>query len=77
MRMRIGMAWQIGRKMKVIQMREGTERNPLPETANLEHLQIALMFIKDLQNASLDNGKLDPETLQRLRNPTSTASCYQ
>ncbi len=49
---------------------EGTEGNPLPETANLEHLQLALMFIKDLQNANLDNGKLDPETLHRLRNPT-------
>ncbi len=46
-----------------------TEDIPLPETANLQDLQVALLFIKDLQNASLDNGKIDAETLHRIRNP--------
>ncbi len=32
-------------------------------------MKIALQFTQDLKNASLDNGKLDPDTLYRLRNP--------
>ncbi len=49
---------------------EDADSAPLPETANLQDLQIALQFIKDLEHASLDNGKLDQDTLHRLRNPT-------
>ncbi|KLO10906.1 hypothetical protein SCHPADRAFT_916213 [Schizopora paradoxa] len=40
------------------------------QTANLEDLQISLKFIHDLQQACLEDGKLDAETLHRLRNPT-------
>ncbi len=48
---------------------ERADREHLPEETRLQDLKIALQFTQDLKNASLDNGKLDPDTLSRLRNP--------
>ena len=40
-----------------------------PETATLEDLKITLKFIKLIHGATLDNGGLDPNTIDQLRNP--------
>jgi hypothetical protein len=42
-----------------------------PTTSSIEDLQIALDFIQAVKNASLDNGDLDDETLERLRDPST------
>ncbi len=40
-----------------------------PATATVEDLQIALQFIEGVKHAELEDCKLDPEVLDRLRNP--------
>ncbi len=40
-----------------------------PGSANLEDLQTALAFIEGVKHAKLDDSKLDPEVIKRLRNP--------
>jgi len=38
--------------------------------ARLEHLRNSQAFIKEIKEATLDNGKLDKDTIYRLRNPS-------
>lgn len=37
--------------------------------SRIEHIKIAQQFIKEISEATLDNGKLDAEVIERLRNP--------
>ena len=37
--------------------------------SQIEHVKIAQEFIQEIQLATLDNGNLDPEVVERLRNP--------
>ena len=38
--------------------------------SRIEHIKTSLEFIKAIQNATLDNGKMDQDTIDRLRNPS-------
>jgi hypothetical protein len=40
-----------------------------PETVSLEDIKTTLKFIDLVRHATLDNGELDPDTIDRLRNP--------
>lgn len=51
---------------------EADEDNPIPEPpseSRIESIKICQEFISQLSSATLDNGKLDAPTLDRLRNP--------
>ena len=37
--------------------------------SRIEHIKITQQFIKEISEATLDNGKLDAEVIERLRNP--------
>ncbi|EDR01265.1 uncharacterized protein LACBIDRAFT_312364 [Laccaria bicolor S238N-H82] len=43
--------------------------NSSQEPSCIEHVRITQQFIEEIKNATLDNAKLDRETLHRLRNP--------
>ncbi|KAJ7858895.1 hypothetical protein B0H13DRAFT_2356325 [Mycena leptocephala] len=46
----------------------------VPPDVKIEDIQQALDFIQAVQNASLENGDLDDETVDRLRNPIQNSS---
>ena len=43
--------------------------DPLATTSRIETIKVTQAFIKEIQAASLDNGNLDDDVLERLRNP--------
>ena len=43
--------------------------NSSQDLARIEHVRITQQFIEERKNATLDNIKIDKETLHRLRNP--------
>ena len=45
------------------------QHEPELEAATLDDLNISLSFINSIRSATLDNGGLDDETIERLRNP--------
>ena len=48
---------------------DGEVDDPLAATSSIGSIKIAQSFIKEIQAASLDNGGLDDDILERLRNP--------
>ena len=43
--------------------------NVTPVNSRIEHIKIAQQFIKEISEATLDNGNLDAEVTKRLRKP--------
>lgn len=45
------------------------EYHPEPIPSRIEHVRISQDFIKEIREATLENGKLDDDVIERLRNP--------
>ena len=43
--------------------------NVTPVNSRIEHIKIAQQFIKEISEATLDNGNLDAKVIKRLRKP--------
>ncbi len=48
----------------------GDEQVPRPSVSHIEHVKLAQEFIQEINQATLDNGKLDADATYRLRHPS-------
>ncbi|KAF8156020.1 hypothetical protein B0H34DRAFT_622011, partial [Crassisporium funariophilum] len=66
---------------QIAQLQAAVHAEPVPDNvepfedneplvhSRIEHLRISQQFIKEIKNATLENGKLDEDTIARIRNP--------